>query len=63
MRASDERSGAYSCLIGIAANRCFESKELVRIADLVTGLTPPQLPPMPTHTTPVPMPMRIDMTG
>jgi len=63
LRASDERSGAYSCLIGIAANRCFENKQLVRIADLVTGLTPPQLPPMPTHTMPVPMPMRIDMTG
>jgi predicted dehydrogenase len=62
-RASDERSGAYSCLVGIAADRCFESGQLVRIGDLVTGLTPPEMPPMPTHSSPVPMPKRIDMTG
>jgi predicted dehydrogenase len=60
-RASDERSGAYSILIGVAANRCFESGQSVRIADLVTGLTPPEMAAMPTRTSPVPMPMRIDM--
>jgi predicted dehydrogenase len=60
-RASDERSGAWSCLIGIAADRCFQTGQLVRIGDLVTGLTPPDMPPMPTHTMPVPMPKRIDM--
>ena len=63
LRASDERSGAYSCLIGIAADRCFESGQLVRIGELVTGLTAPQMAPMPTHSQPVPMPQRIDMTG
>jgi hypothetical protein len=31
MRVSGERSGAYSCLIGVAANRCFENRQLVRI--------------------------------
>jgi hypothetical protein len=30
-RASDERGGAYSCLIGIAADRCFQDGQLVRI--------------------------------
>ena len=30
-RASDERGGAYSILIGVAANRCFETGNAVRI--------------------------------
>ncbi|MET0497720.1 MAG: Gfo/Idh/MocA family oxidoreductase [Steroidobacteraceae bacterium] len=60
-RASDERGGAYSILIGAAANLCFKSGQSVRIADLVTGLTPPDKAPMPTRETPVPMPMRIAM--
>jgi predicted dehydrogenase len=60
-RASDERSGAYSCLIGIAADRCFETSERVRIGDLVSGLSAPEVAPMPNHTMPVPMPKRIGM--
>ena len=60
-RASDERSGAWSCLIGISANRSFETGQSVRIADLVTGLTPPEVPPMPTRAMAVPMPARIDI--
>lgn len=56
-RASDERGGAYSVLIGVAANRCFETGQSVRITDLVTGLTPPEVAPMPSRTTPVPMPV------
>lgn len=59
-RASDERGGAYSILVGAAANRCFETGQSVRIADLVTGLTPPDAAPMPTRATPVPMPRRVD---
>jgi predicted dehydrogenase len=58
-RVSDERAGAYSALVGIAANRCFETGQTVRIADLVTGLTAPDRPPMPSPTAPVPMPIRI----
>jgi predicted dehydrogenase len=58
-RVSDERAGAYSALVGIAANRCFETGQTVRIADLVTGLTPPERAPMPDRTAPVPMPIRI----
>ncbi|WP_377704380.1 Gfo/Idh/MocA family protein [Pseudoduganella sp. UC29_71] len=60
-RVSDERAGAYSCLVGVAANRCFESGASVRIADLVTGLTPPDRAPMPDRGAPLPMPMRVKM--
>jgi hypothetical protein len=58
-RASDERAGAWSALVGIAANRCFETGQSVRIADLVTGLAPPPRAPMPDHSAPLPMPMRV----
>ena len=58
-RASDERSGAYSILIGVAANRCFQTGQPVRIADLVSGLSPPDVAPSPDHTIPVPMPARV----
>jgi hypothetical protein len=58
-RASDERSGAYSMLVGAAANRCFPSGQAVRIADMITGLTPPDMAPMPTRTTPISMPRRL----
>jgi len=56
LRASNEHAGAYSCLVGIAANRCFETGKPVLIADLVTGLKKPNYSPMPTHEQPVPMP-------
>lgn len=58
IRASDERGGAYSILIGAAANKCFETGQPVKIADLVSGLTPPALPPMPSRDAPLPMPPR-----
>jgi predicted dehydrogenase len=57
-RAADERSGLYSCLIGAAANQCFVSGGSVKIADLVSGLSPPVVAPMPTRDQPVPMPVR-----
>jgi predicted dehydrogenase len=57
-RASDERGGAASILIGIAANRCFETGQPVRIADLVTGLASPDWPKMPSHKDRMPMPQR-----
>jgi predicted dehydrogenase len=60
-RVSDERAGAYSCLVGIAANRCFEKGGQVRIADLVTGLTPPVRAPMPDRGGPLPMPLKVKM--
>jgi hypothetical protein len=58
-RVSDERAGAYSILVGVAANQCFETGRSVRIADLVTGLTPPDRAPMPDRTAPVSMPIRV----
>ena len=58
MRAADERSGAYSILVGVAANRCFATGETVRIADLVPNLARPDYPRMPTRTAPVPMPTK-----
>ena len=58
-RVSDERAGAWSALVGIAANKCFATGQTVRIADLVTGLTPPDRAPMPDRSAPVPMPSRI----
>jgi hypothetical protein len=58
LRASDERSGAYSMLIGAAANICFKSGQAVKIGELVTGLAAPDMAPMPTRTIPVPMPTK-----
>jgi len=58
-RIADERSGAYSMLIGAAANRCFQTGQSVRIAEMVNGLTAPDVAAMPTRETPVPMPPRV----
>jgi len=58
-RAADARSGLYSILIGAAANRCFNTGQAVEIADLVNGLTPPVVAPMPDRETKVPMPLRV----
>lgn len=58
VRDSDERGGAASILIGVAANRCFATGQPVKVADLVTGLARPDYPPMPGHDGPVPMPPR-----
>jgi predicted dehydrogenase len=56
LRAADERSGLYSILIGAAANRGFVTGQAVTIADLVKGLTPPSVAPMPNRSTKIPMP-------
>jgi len=58
MRDSDERGGACSILIGAAANRCFETGQTVKIADMVTGLRLPNYPSMPSRNDPVPMPIQ-----
>lgn len=59
LRAADERAGAYSILVGLAANRCFETKQPVHIADLVHGLEAPPFPPMPSRRDGLPMPPRL----
>jgi predicted dehydrogenase len=56
LRAADERSGAASILIGIAANQCFEKGAPVVISDLVKNLGRPDYAPMPSRTGPLPMP-------
>ena len=61
LRASDERSGAYSMLIGAAANQCFKNGQAVKISELVTGLTAPAMAPMPTRSMSVPMPRKVDI--
>jgi hypothetical protein len=58
LRASDERGGAASILVGIAANKCFQTNQPVEIASLVTGLSRADYAPMPKNTDPVPMPAR-----
>ena len=58
LRAADERAGAASILVGVAANRCFETGQPVAIADLVPGLERPDYPPMPARDRPLPMPER-----
>lgn len=60
-RSSDERGGAYSILIGVAANRSFASGNAVKISELVTGLSAPDRAPMPDRTLKVPMPMRVSI--
>jgi predicted dehydrogenase len=57
--ASDERGGAASILVGIAANRCFQTGAPVKIAELVSGLTPPAYAPMPPRSGPLPMPPKV----
>lgn len=56
VRASDEHGGAWSCLIGAAANQAFVTGLPVRITDLVTGLRKPTMAAMPTHNQSLPMP-------
>jgi predicted dehydrogenase len=60
-RISDERAGAYSILVGVAANRCFDTGGPVRIDALVTGLAPPDRAPMPDRVGSVPMPTRVSI--
>ena len=55
MRAADQRSGAWSILTGIAANRSMETGQPVRIADLVHDIGLPDYPPMPSPDEPIPM--------
>jgi hypothetical protein len=59
LRSADERSGAASILIGVAANRCFETGQPVKIGELVNGLEWPDYPKMPGHKDPVAQPPRM----
>jgi len=55
LRAADHRAGAWSTLIGMAANRCFETGQPVNVATLAPGLSKPDYAPMPTPSDPLPL--------
>jgi predicted dehydrogenase len=57
-RAADQRSGAYSILTGIAANKSIRSGRAVEIASLVSGLDRPDYSPMPAGLGPLRLPVR-----
>jgi predicted dehydrogenase len=59
LRAADERAGAWSILVGVAANRSMATGAAVRIADLVPGIPRPDYAPMPPRDAPLPMPPRV----
>ncbi|MCX6952585.1 MAG: Gfo/Idh/MocA family oxidoreductase [Verrucomicrobia bacterium] len=58
LRAADERAGACSIMVGVAANRGLQTGAVVKVADLLPGLVRPDYAPMPTRTDPLPMPGR-----
>jgi len=60
LRAADYRSGAWSILVGVAANLSMANGgQPVRIQDLVHGLALPDYPPMPSGDQPVdPVPLK-----
>jgi len=56
LRAADQRSGAYSILTGVAANRSMVTGQLVVMDDLVKGIGRPDYPPMPSPQDFLPLP-------
>jgi predicted dehydrogenase len=55
LRKADQRSGAWSILVGVAANRSMAENRPVRIDELVQGIGMPDYPPMPTGEEPLPV--------
>jgi predicted dehydrogenase len=53
LRKADQRSGAYSILTGIAANKSIATGKPVRIDDLVKRIGYPDYPPMPSPDEPL----------
>ena len=58
LRAADERAGACSILVGIAANESIRTGQQVKIASLMPQLRRPDFAPMPNRAVPLPMPVR-----
>ena len=56
LRAADPRSGAYSILTGIAANRSMAEERPVRIDELVQNIGNPDYTDMPSEESPLPIP-------
>jgi predicted dehydrogenase len=59
LRVADERAGAYSVLVGVAANESIATGKVVSIADLAGDILTPTYPPMPHRNDPLPMPPRV----
>jgi hypothetical protein len=58
LRAADERAGAASIMVGIAANQSLRTGMRVEVADLLPNLPVPDYAPMPSRMARVPMPSR-----
>ncbi len=58
LRAADQRSGAWSILTGIAANRSMDENRPVKIDQLVADVETPDYSPMPTENDPLTMPSK-----
>jgi hypothetical protein len=58
-RASDERAGAAAIVVGIAANKCFETGQGVDVTNLIKGLTRADFAPMPGREFPLKMPPKV----
>lgn len=58
LRSADQRSGAHSIMIGIAANHSMRTGKPVVIRDLVGDIGYPDYPKMPSNADAVPMPPR-----
>ncbi len=56
LRATDQRAGVASIIIGAAANLSMAQGRPMQIPDLLPTLERPDYAPMPTHEGPVPMP-------
>lgn len=64
LRAADIRAGAASIMVGISANRSFETRAEVKVADLLGApLERPDYVPMPDSTLPLEMPQKIEHDG
>jgi predicted dehydrogenase len=58
-RASDDRGGAASVLVGAAANECFATGKPIRIDAFAPGWAKPTYPPMPDRAYPIVMPPKV----
>ena len=58
LRAADERAGACSILVGIAANQSIATGGKIAVADLIGELPVPDYAPMPSRAADLPMPAK-----
>lgn len=58
LRAADQRAGAWSISVGIAANYAMATGQAVQIADLVGDIARPDYPAMPAGSEPLTLPSK-----